>query len=74
MSDIQRWIIDFDNVARQAHGLNGTITMVTYADAVKWKDEAVAAAEQRVKDLHHSLRCCHVCDYHTMPHRGCILR
>jgi hypothetical protein len=26
------------------------------------------------REKHHANQCCRVCDTHTMPHRGCILR
>jgi hypothetical protein len=34
----------------------------------------IKEAVDKVLEQHHTNRCCGVCDYHVMPHRGCILR
>ena len=34
----------------------------------------VEQGQRDERERHHTNRCCAVCDWHTMPHRGCILQ
>lgn len=39
-----------------------------------WVKHMLAKTRKDEQDRHHKDQCCRVCDTHTMPHRGCILR